>query len=294
MIPPHAHSLALLTDLYQVTMGYGYWREGLAEREAVFHLYFRKAPFGAAFAIAAGLDTAVQWLRNLRFRDDDLDYLNGLTDRGGSFYSRRSSSTTCAASGSGATWTRSPRALRCSPTNRWCAVRGSLLQAQLAETALLNIINFQTLVTTKAARVCLAAGDDPVLEFGLRRAQGIDGGISASRAAYIGGCAATSNLLAGKLYGIPVRGTHAHSWVLAFEGESEAFEAFARAMPLNCVLLIDTHDSLTGLRRAIDVAKRLQDEGVTLDGVRLDSGDLATLSSAARAQLDAAGLPAPQ
>ena len=169
-------------------------------------------------------------------------------------------------------------------------VRGPLLQCQLVETALLNIVNFQTLIATKAARVCLAAGDDPVLEFGLRRAQGVDGGLSASRAAFIGGCAATSNVLAGKLYGIPVRGTHAHSWVLAFDSELEAFDAFARAMPHNCILLVDTYATQEGVRRAIEVGVRLQELGARLTGIRLDSGDLADLSIEARQLLDAAGL----
>ena len=151
-------------------------------------------------------------------------------------------------------------------------------------------MNFQTLIATKAARVCLAADGDPVLEFGLRRAQGIDGGLSASRAAYIGGCAATSNVLAGKLYDIPVRGTHAHSWVLAFETEAGAFDAFARAMPHNCVLLVDTYSTMEGVRRAVDTGIKMRAAGLLLAAIRLDSGDLAQLSTEARRLLDEAGL----
>jgi nicotinate phosphoribosyltransferase len=168
-------------------------------------------------------------------------------------------------------------------------VRGNLLEAQLLETTLLNALNFPSLIATKAARVCEAAGSDPVLEFGLRRAQGIDGALSASRAAFIGGCAATSNVLAGKLYGIPVRGTHAHSWVMAFDGEREAFDAYADAVPNNCVFLVDTYDSLEGVRNAIHAGKRLRERGKRMLGIRLDSGDLAWLSNEARALLDQAG-----
>src|SRR5690606_10540023 len=157
-------------------------------------------------------------------------------------------------------------------------VKGPLLQAQLVETALLTMLNFQTLIATKAARVCLAARGEPVLEFGLRRAQGLDGGLTAARAAYIGGCAGTSNVLAGRLYGIPVKGTHAHSWVMVYGDEQEAFAAYARAMPHNCVFLVDTYDTLEGVDHAIDIGRALRAQGHTLQGVRLDSGDLAWLS----------------
>jgi nicotinate phosphoribosyltransferase len=169
-------------------------------------------------------------------------------------------------------------------------VTGPLLQAQLVETMLLNVLGFQSLVATKAARICHAARPDPVLEFGLRRAQGINGALAASRAAYVGGCTATSNVLAGKLYGIPVRGTHAHSWVMAFADELESFNAYASAMPNNCVLLVDTYDTRTGVLHAIEVGRRLRQRGHELAGIRLDSGDLAALSIDARRRLDEAGL----
>ena len=290
MRAPCGGSLALLTDLYQLTMAFGYWREGLADREAVFCQYFREAPFGGSFAIAAGLGTALDWLAELRFSDDDIAFLASLKGADGTplfeaafldYLGRLEFACDVDAIAEGSAVFAHEPLLR---------VRGPLLQCQLVETALLNIINFQTLVATKAARVCLAAGDDPVLEFGLRRAQGIDGGLSASRAAYIGGCAATSNVLAGKLHGIPVRGTHGHSWVLAFGNEREAFHAFARAMPHNCVLLVDTFDTLEGVRNAIDVGVNLRENGAQLAGIRLDSGDLADLSIQARTLLDEAGL----
>lgn len=290
MLPPYGQSLALLTDLYQLTMAYGYWREGLGDREAVFHHYFRRAPFGGRFAVAAGLHTALQWLDDLRFEKDDICYLASLCGQGGRPLFERAFLDYLAGLTFECDVDAVPEGTVVFAQEPLLRVRGPLLQCQLAETALLNIVNFQTLIATKAARVCLAAGDDPVLEFGLRRAQGIDGGLSASRAAFIGGCAATSNVLAGKLYGIPVRGTHAHSWVLAFDSELEAFDAFARAMPHNCILLVDTYATREGVRRAIEVGIRLREQGASLAGIRLDSGDLGELSVEARQMLDDAGL----
>src|SRR4029077_8341417 len=170
-------------------------------------------------------------------------------------------------------------------------VQGPLLQGQLLETPLLNFLNFQSLIATKSARICLAARGEPVIEFGLRRAQGIDGGRTASRAAYVGGCAGTSNVLAGKTFGIPVSGTHAHSWVMAFDNEKQAFEEYARALPNNCIFLVDTYDSLEGVRHAVAVGKELRERGSELAGIRLDSGDLAFLSIEARKILDQGGFP---
>src|SRR5262249_25286777 len=170
-------------------------------------------------------------------------------------------------------------------------VRGPILQAQLVESALLNVINFQSLIATKAARVVYAAKGDPVIDFGLRRAQGFDGANSATRAAYIGGCAGTSNVLAGQMYGIPVKGTHAHSWVMSFPSEREAFDTWVRVMPNNTVLLVDTYKTLEGVMHTIEIAKKLRAEGRELQGIRLDSGDLAYLSIQARRMLDDAGFP---
>lgn len=270
---------ALLTDLYQITMAYGYWKSGMADREAVFNLYFRKWPFQGGFAIAAGLQTAVEFIQALKFSESDLAYLQTLGFEEAFLKYLSQVSFACDVDAF-------PEGSLVFPHEPFFRVRGPLLQAQLLESPMLNLINFQTLIATKAARICLAAAPDPVIEFGMRRAQGVDGAISASRAAYIGGCSATSDLLAGKLFGIPVKGTHAHSWVMAFDDEEEAFEAFVKVMPKQCVLLIDTYDSIEGAKKAMRVAKRL---GVELAGVRLDSGDLARLSIEVRRLLDDQG-----
>lgn len=288
---PYATSLALLTDLYQLTMAQAYLHHGSAEHEAVFHLYFRKPPYGGGYTVSAGLGTAAAWLSSLRYDRADLDYLATLTGNDGAPLFRPDFLD----------WLGALR-LRCDidampeGTLAWAQeplvrVRGPLAQCQLLETALLTILNFQTLIATKAARVVHAAGGGPVLEFGLRRAQGPDGGLSASRAAYVGGCAATSNVLAGRLLGIPVRGTHAHSWVMSFDDERAAFAAYADAQPNNATLLVDTYDTLEGVRRAIEVGRTLRARGHRLAGIRLDSGDLAALSIEARRLLDEGGFP---
>jgi nicotinate phosphoribosyltransferase len=288
-VPIHQQSLALLTDLYQLTMVYGYWKAKIADRQAVFHLNFRKWPFDGGYAIAAGLETAMQFIRSFHFSSSDLDYLDTLCDPDGNqlfetsfldFLSRFSFSCDVDAMEEGSLVFPYEPILR---------VKGPIWQAQLMESPLLNLINFQTLIATKSSRICMAAKPDSVIEFGLRRAQGIDGAISASRAAFIGGCVATSDVLAGKVFGIPVRGTHAHSWVLAFDEEQTAFEMFAKIMPTNSVMLIDTYDSIRGVKKAIAVAQSMKDRGFRFSGVRLDSGDLARLSIEVRKILDDAG-----
>jgi nicotinate phosphoribosyltransferase len=284
-------SLALLTDLYQLTMGDGYWKQGLAEREAVFHMTFRRPPFGGEFAVACGLSYLIDFLGDLRYTAEDGEALARLTSADGhplfasAFLDElRRWDFRCDVDAI-------PEGTVIFAQEPLVRVRGPLLQCQLVETTLLNLLNFSTLVATKAARVCRAAGGQPVLEFGLRRAQGIDGGLAASRAAFIGGCAATSNVLAGVLFDIPVKGTHAHSWVMAFPDEQQAFQAYAAAQPHNCVLLVDTYQTRTGVRHAIEVAGQLRQRGQRLLGIRLDSGDLVTLSRQARTLLDEAGLP---
>ena len=284
-------SATLLTDLYQLTMAYGYWKSGVAERESAFHLFFRKNPFRGGYAVACGLAQAIEHLRGFRFRDDDLQYLATLTGNDGArlfedgflgyLGDLRFSCNVDAIPEGTVVFAHEPL-LR---------MTGPMLQCQLLETPLLTLINFQTLIATKAARICQSARGEPVLEFGLRRAQGADGGVSASRAAYVGGCVATSNVLAGKRFGVPVKGTHAHSWIMFFDDEMEAFTTYARAMPNNCVFLVDTYDTLEGVRKATQVGRELRAQGHEMVGIRLDSGDLAHLSIEARKILDDAGFP---
>ncbi len=282
-------SLSLLTDLYQLTMAYGYWKTGNAEKEAVFNLFFRVNPFFGGFTLSCGLNSAIEFLEQFSFDDGDMECLRGLTGNDGKplfeegflDYLRRMKFT-CDVDAI-------PEGTVVFPHQPLVRVKGPIIQCQILETPLLNIINFQSLIATKAARIKLATRGDPILEFGLRRAQGIDGALAASRAAFIGGCSATSNVLAGKLFGIPVRGTHAHSWVMSFESEEEAFQRYAEAMPNNCIFLVDTYDTLAGVKKAVKVGKWLQENGHQLAGIRLDSGDLAYLSSEARKILDDAG-----
>jgi nicotinate phosphoribosyltransferase len=289
--PRNGGSLALLTDLYQLTMACGYWKAGTADREAVFHLTFRRAPFGGGYAIAAGVAPALSYLRGLTFSPEDLTYLATLRDGRGAPLFPEGFLDYLAAFRFACTVDAAPEGSLVFAHEPIMRVRGPILHAQLVETALLTMVNFETLIATKASRVVQAARGAPVIEFGLRRAQGIDGGICASRAAYIGGCAATSNVLAGKLHGIPVRGTHAHSWVMFHGDELEAFRAYADAQPGNCTLLVDTYDSLDGVRHAITIGHELRARGHELAGIRLDSGDLAHLSIEARRLLDDAGFP---
>lgn len=282
-------SLALLTDLYQLTMAYAAWRSGGAKREAVFHLFFRKNPFDGGFAVACGLEYAMDYLTQLRFEAEDIAYLGSLTAPGGARLFDDDFLAALRTTSLALDVDAIEEGTVVFPHEPLLRVRGPIIACLLAETLLLNMINFQTLVATKAARIVAAARGEPVLDFGLRRAQGIDGSLTASRAAYIGGCAATSNVLAGRIFGIPVRGTHAHSWVMLFDGEREAFETYARALPHNCVFLVDTYDTLQGVRNAIEVGGWLRQNGHELLGIRLDSGDLAYLSIEARKLLDAAG-----
>lgn len=287
-------SLALLTDLYQLTMSYGYWKNGMAERESVFHLFFRKHPFKGGYTLSAGLEHAMAFLENLSFPEEDLAYLAGLKGNDGLPLFEAGFLEYLAEMKFSCDVEAIPEGTVVFPHEPLIRIRGPLVQCQLVETPLLNMVNFQTLVATKAARVCSAAQGDAVLEFGLRRAQGIDGGLSASRAAYLGGCHATSNVLAGKLFGIPVKGTHAHSWVMSFDSELEAFDAYAAAMPNNCVFLVDTYDTLEGVRKAVQVGEKLREKGFEMAGIRLDSGDLAELSKGARRILDENGFPKAQ
>jgi len=277
----------LLTDLYELTMLAGYQREAMLEKPATFELFFRELPYQGGYAVFAGLQPALEYLAGLAFSEEDLRYLASLGMFQREFLAflkdfRFRGRVTAPREGE-----------LVFPGEPLLTVEGTLAEAQFVETALLNIINFQTLVATKAARLTLAAGESHVIEFGLRRAQGPDGGLSVARSAAVGGVASTSNVLAGQWFGLPVKGTHAHSWVMAFADELSAFRAYAHCFPDHCVLLVDTYDTLaSGLPNSLIVARELRAAGHELLGVRLDSGDLAYLSRQARALFDAAGFPA--
>jgi nicotinate phosphoribosyltransferase len=278
---------ALLTDLYEITMLAGYLREEMHGQPAVFDLYFREAPFRGGYAIFAGLQPALEYLSSLAFTGEDLEYLARLDLFDQGFFSflkdfRFRGRVTAPREGEVVF-----------PGEPLLTVEGTLAEAQFVETALLNLINFQTLVATKASRVTLAAQGGQVIEFGLRRAQGPNGGLSVARAAAIGGVRSTSNVLGGRCFDLPVRGTHAHSWVMAFPDELSAFRAYAECFPDSCVLLVDTYDTLTsGLPNSLTVAQELRAAGHELVGIRLDSGDLVYLSREARRMFDEAGFPA--
>ncbi len=279
-------NLTLLTDLYQLTMGYGFFRQKKHEEEVVFDLFFRRNKL-ITYSIAAGLEQAMEYLLNWRFDDEDIAYLRSLKLFDEAFLAYLKNMR----------FTGDVYAVRegepVFPGEPILTVKAPLIQAQFAETALLNIINHQTLIATKSSKICRAtAGKGVVMEFGLRRAQGPDAGISGARAAIIGGCSSTSNVIAGQKFNVPVAGTMAHSWVMDYPSEYEAFKAYADAYPENCLLLVDTYDTLrSGIPNAIKVFKELKAKGFTPKGIRLDSGDLAYLSKKAREMLDAAGFP---
>ena len=274
---------ALTTDFYELTMMQGYFLNN-ENPDVVFDMFYRTNPFEGGYAVFAGLGELLSELESLNFSANDIAYLKSLNifDQRfldylstyrfkGDIYAPKEGTTVF-------------------PGEPLVRVHTKLIDAQLIESLLLNTINFQTLIATKAMRVCTAAGKGAVMEFGLRRAQGIDGGLSASRAAYIGGCRLTSNTLAGKVFGIPVGGTMAHSWIMAYDNELEAFREFAKTYPNNCVLLIDTFDTLgSGIENAIIVGKEQKAKGLRI-GVRIDSGDLSYLARAVRQRLDDAGL----
>ena len=281
----------LLTDLYELTMAYGYWKSGRTAQQAVFHLAFRRNPFGGGFSMACGLAQVLEFLKEYRLRASDRAYLGTLKgDDGEPLFSDPFLDYLGALR-----WRCDldavPEGTVVFPQEPLIRVKGPLVEAQMLETVLLNIVNFQTLIATKAARLTIAARGRRTLEFGLRRAQGINGALAAARAAHIGGCDATSNVLAGKLYGIPAAGTHAHSWVMSFDNEQEAFNAYAEALPNNAIFLVDTYDTARGVERAIETARGMRAQGREPMGIRLDSGDLGPLSVEARRRLDQAGFP---
>ena len=279
-------NLTLLTDLYQLTMGYGFFRQKKHEEEVVFDLFFRKNSL-ITYSLAAGLEQAMDYLLNWRFDDEDIAYLRSLKLFDEDFLAYLKDMR----------FTGDVYAVRegepVFPGEPILTVKAPLIQAQFAETALLNIINHQTLIATKSSKICRAtAGRGVVMEFGLRRAQAPDAGIYGARAAIIGGCSSTSNVIAGQKFDVPVAGTMAHSWVMDYPTEYDAFKAYADAYPDNCLLLVDTYDTLrSGVPNAIKVFKELREKGHAPKGIRLDSGDLAYLSKKARKMMDEAGFP---
>ena len=280
----------LLTDLYQLTMAQGYWETGQGATQACFHAYFRDYPFRGGYAVACGFDQLAELIEDFAFTSDDIAYLASLDAPGGGKLFRPEFLEYLRTFKLRVDIDAVVEGTIVFPHEPLVRVTGPIMDCQLVETALLNCVNFQTLIATKAARVCLAAHGAPVAEFGLRRAQGAGGGLWASRAAVVGGCASTSNVLAGKRYGLPVSGTHAHSWVMSFPDELTAFRAYAQEFPHNCVLLVDTYNVEQGIRNAITVGLEMRARGQRLAGIRIDSGDLAWLAKMARRMLDEAGL----
>jgi nicotinate phosphoribosyltransferase len=284
-----SNNLTLLTDLYQINMAYAYYQSGKTEQQVVFDLFFRQNPNGNGYTVAAGLEQVVHYIEEFGFTDEDIDYLQTIHPYDKSFldYLRHIRFT-------GDLWAV-PEGTIVFPHEPLIRIKAKMIEAQLLETTILNIINHQSLIATKASRIVESAGNKPVMEFGLRRAQGPDAGLYGARAAYIGGVNGTSNVLAGKCFGLPVRGTHAHSYVQSFPTEIEAFRTFSTTFPNQAILLVDTYNTLeSGVPNAIRVFREMKEslgDGFTNFGIRLDSGDLAYLSKEARKRLDEAGFP---
>lgn len=277
-------NLTMLTDLYQLTMINGYYKKNIHNDEAVFDVFFRKNVCDGGYTIVCGIEEVVEYIENLRFNEEDLRYLKstGLFEDDFLEFMKNFKFT-------GDIYAVEDGTVMF-PKEPIIIVKAPLYQAQLIETAMLNIVNFMTLIATKASRVCYAAKGDPVLEFGLRRAQGPDAGIFGAKAAVIGGCRGTSNVLTGQMFDVPIYGTHAHSWVQKFDSELEAFRTYASIYPDSCLLLIDTYNVLeSGIKNALIVFDELREKGYEPVGVRLDSGDLAYLSKEVRKILDEAG-----
>jgi len=279
-------NLTLDTDLYELTMAAGYKVRGRDGQRACFDLYYRQNPDDGAFCVFAGLESVINYIKNLRFYPDDIEYLEST----GVFSKQALNSLASGITFTGDVWAV-PEGTVVFPNEPLIRVIGPIAEAQILETTMLALVGHQTLIATKAARMCLATKGAPVIDFGTRRAHGVEAALYGARAAYIGGCAGTSNVKAGKLFGIPIRGTHAHSWVESFDGEIDSFVAFAEVFPDGCVLLVDTYDTLEGVRNAVKVAEKMRESGKELFGIRIDSGDLAYYSKAARQILDQARFP---
>lgn len=281
-----SRNLTMLTDLYQLTMMYGYHKNKMDHQKAVFDVFFRRSGWETKYAIFAGLQQVIDLLENLRFTDDDIEYLRGLQ-----LFDEDFLEYLAGMKFTGEIYAM-PEGTVVFPYEPLLRVKANICEAQLIETAMLNILNHQTLIATKASRVVQAAKGGGIMEFGLRRAQGPDAGIYGARAAVIGGCVSTSNVIAGKMFDLKISGTHAHSWVMSFPTEVDAFRAYAKTYPDDCLLLVDTYDTLrSGVPHAIQVFDELRAQGHEPRGIRLDSGDLAYLSKEARKMLDEAGYP---
>ena len=279
-------NLTLLTDLYEITMMQAYFKNNNKNKMAIFDVFYRKNPMDGGYAISAGLEQVIEYINNLHFTEDDINYLASLKIFEDDFldYLKNFKFT-------GDIYAI-PEGSVMFPREPMLKVIAPIMEAQFIETAILNILNHQSLIATKAARICYAAEGDGIMEFGLRRAQGPDAGIYGARAAVISGCAGTSNVLTGQMFDVPVMGTHAHSWIMSFDDEYTAFYTYAKLYPMACTLLVDTYDTLnSGVPNAIKVFKQMKKEGIELKnyGIRLDSGDLAYLSKKARKMLDDAG-----
>ena len=278
-------NLTMLTDLYELTMMQGYYAQGQQEK-VIFDVFFRQNPCNNGYSVCAGLNQVIDYVKNLNFTYEDVDYLRGLGIFSEDFLQYLSGFHF-----SGDIYAI-PEGTVIFPKEPILKVIAPIMEAQLVETAILNIINHQSLIATKASRVVFAAAGDGIMEFGLRRAQGPDAGLYGARAAIIGGCVGTSNVLAGQLFDVPVMGTHAHSWIMSFPDELTAFRTYAKLYPTACILLVDTYDTLkSGIPNAIRVFTEMREAGIPLTyyGIRMDSGDLAYLSKQVRKMLDAAG-----
>ena len=289
---PYRHGLALFTDLYQLTMAQVYWAEGRAEWDGAFHYFYRTPPRGGGYAIACGLDMLVDYLGNLRFEAGDIDYLSRIPGADGNPIFRAEFLDALSGLEFKGDVDAVPEGTVIFPNEPIVRVKGPLIMAQVVETAILNLCNYAGAIATQASRICWAAGDTPVYDFSPRRAPGVDGSFTTTRSSYIGGFRGTSNVWAARHLGIPaedVKGTMAHSLIMSFESELDAFRAYARRLPNNCLFLVDTYGTASGVRHAIEVGKELRATGHELLGIRLDSGDLAKLSTLARRMLDEAG-----
>ena len=283
-----SQNLTLMTDLYELTMMQGYFKNKDRNETVIFDAFYRNNPMNSGYAICAGLEQVIEYINHLHFSEEDLDYLRSLGIFAEDFLEYLRSFHF-----SGDIYAI-PEGSVMFPREPMIKVVAPIMEAQLVETAILNIINHQSLIATKTSRVCYAARGDGIMEFGLRRAQGPDAGTYGARAAMIGGCVGTSNVLAGRLFDVPVKGTHAHSWIMSFPDEYTAFKTYAEMYPSACILLVDTYDTLrSGVPNAIRVFTEMREKGIPLTfyGIRLDSGDLAYLSKKARRMLDAAGFP---